>query len=109
MPKGEKMNLNGYLEIFVLVAISIELYALYNHTKLDRRMDKHIKNNNMRLEESERMIRLLDEHIIKLNKHISRLDNRLDKMDERIDELCEQMIKYSEEMKAFNNIKNNEC
>ncbi len=33
MPKGEKMNLNGYLEIFVLVAISIELYALYNHTK----------------------------------------------------------------------------
>ncbi|MBS7657109.1 MAG: hypothetical protein QXI71_02105 [Candidatus Bathyarchaeia archaeon] len=100
------MNLNGYLEILVLAAISIELYALYNHTKLDKRMDKHINDTNVRLEESDRMIKVLDEHIIELNKHITRLDKQMNKMDERIDELNGQMIKYSEEIKTLNKINN---
>ncbi|MBS7615285.1 hypothetical protein KEJ18_06115 [Candidatus Bathyarchaeota archaeon] len=99
------MNFNGYLEIFVLVAILIELYALYNHTKLDRRMDKHINDTNVRLEESDRMIKLLDEHIIKINKNITRLDKQISKIDECMHELSEQMIKHSEELKALNNIK----
>ncbi|MEM2111439.1 MAG: hypothetical protein QXX08_06135 [Candidatus Bathyarchaeia archaeon] len=98
------MDFNGFLEILILVAISIELYALYVHTKTDSRIDEHINNTNMRLERSDELMKLLDNHMLRLSEHMLRLDEHMNKINEHIDKLSEQMVRYSEDVKRLDDL-----
>ena len=68
------MELGEILEIIVLIAISIELLALFIHTRLDHRLDEHLKDVNKHLEKSDKLIKTLDEHIIEFNGRLSKLE-----------------------------------
>jgi septal ring factor EnvC (AmiA/AmiB activator) len=79
------------LEIIVLVAISIELFALYNHTKFDKRIDEHIVEADKKLEKSNEEMKILDEHAIKLDEHMSTLEIYMTTIDKRIIELNDNL------------------
>ena len=51
------------LEIIVLAAIAIELYALHSHTKFDHRVDKHLQDTTSHLETSDKLMRSLDKQL----------------------------------------------
>jgi hypothetical protein len=68
------MELGEILEIIDLIAISIELLALFIHTKIDHKLDEHIKEVNKHLEKSDELIKILDEHVVAFDGHISKLE-----------------------------------
>ena len=70
----------GTIEILVLVAIGIEVFALYKHTKLENRMEEHIQNTCDRLLRSEEVTKVMDEHMSKLDEHMVRLDEHMNKV-----------------------------
>ena len=49
----DSLELGYILELLVLGAIAIELFALYNHNKMDSRIDEHILDTDRRLEKSD--------------------------------------------------------
>jgi hypothetical protein len=65
------------IEISVLVAIAIELFALYKHIKLENRMDEHIQNIADRLLRSNEIMKVLDEHMMKFDEYIPTLNDHL--------------------------------
>lgn len=92
------MEFGEILEITVLVAIAIELFALYTHTKFDKQIDKHIIIANENWMKANEVMKILDaysitldEHITKTNEHISRFENYMDRIDEHIIKLDEHI------------------
>jgi hypothetical protein len=98
------LDFEGLLEILVVIAITIELYALYNHSKLDSRMDEHISNTNMRLERSDEVMKTLDNHMLRFDEHMIRLDEHMNKVNDYIDRLSEQMLRYSEHINKLDDL-----
>jgi len=86
------MEFGEILEIVVLAAIAIELFALYSHSKLDHRIDEHLIEDGEKLAKSESIMNLLDQHMSRLDEHMVRTDERLSKLDEDIRALREQRI-----------------
>lgn len=68
------MELGQILEIIVLIAISIELLALFMHTRIDHKLDEHLKEVNKHLEKSDKLITTLDEHVVEFNGRLSKLE-----------------------------------
>lgn len=80
------------LEIVVLVAIAIELFALYSHSRLDHRIDEHLMEDGEKLAKSESLMNMLDQHMSRLDEHMVRTDERVLKLDEDIRTLIERNI-----------------
>jgi len=68
------------VEISVLVAIAIEVFALYKHVKLESRMDEHIQNTADLILRSDEVIKVLDEHMMKFDEHMVRLDEHVNRL-----------------------------
>ena len=83
------MEFGQILEIIVLPAITLELFALYNHTKLDHRIDEHIMEANERLAKNESLMNTLDGHMSRIDEHMSKLEEHMTKTDERMTKLDE--------------------
>lgn len=94
----------GTIEILVLVAIGIEVFALYKHTKLENRVDEHIQNTSDRLLRSDEVMKVLDEHVIKFDEHMVRLDEHMNKVNEYITTLNEHLIRYDEHMNRLDDL-----
>jgi len=54
------LDLTEVLELIVLSAIVIELFALHNHAKIDRRIDEHLLDTEKHLEQSDTSLFALD-------------------------------------------------
>lgn len=72
------MELNSLLEIIVLIAIILEIYALFRHAQLEHKVNAHME--------------LLDEHMMQLTKHIDQTKTNLD----RTNKYLETKIKFEE-------------
>jgi division protein CdvB (Snf7/Vps24/ESCRT-III family) len=102
------------VELIVLGAITIELFSLYNHTKLDHRIDEHILDTDRKLEKTDVMIQILSNNMNKLDEHITRYDEHMNKLDEHITRYDEHMNKLDEHINRLDDIiwkyyiKNNE-
>jgi len=81
------------IEISVLVAIAIELFALYKHIKLENRMDEHIQNIADRLLRSNEIMKVLDEHMMKFDEHMVKLDEHMNKVNEYITTLNDHLTR----------------
>ena len=94
----EAILLDGFefIEILVLGAIAIELLALYRHTKFDQRIDNHIRDTNERLEKTDRIVGILDKHIMKFDDHIEKVDNHMQKVSKHMGRLEKDLTIYSE-------------
>jgi hypothetical protein len=105
------LDIETGIKIIVLMAIALELFALYRHSKLDNKMDKHIVENTRNLKESEQIIlnmnayiMKVDEHMLKLDKHINRYDKHVVILNEHINRLDDLIMKtYSQNPKKINN------
>ena len=86
------------VEILILVAIGIELVAIYKHSKLESRMDEHIQKTCDRLLRSDEVMKVLTEQISKFDEHIIRFDDHLNKQHEYMTSLNEHLIRYDEHM-----------
>ena len=82
------------VEFIVLGAVAIELFALYNHSKLVHRIVEHILDTDRNLEKYDVTIQLLsnnmsklDERMNKLDEHMARYDGHMNKLDEHINKL----------------------
>jgi len=98
------LDFNGTLEILVLTAIVIELFALYNHTKLDNRIDEHVQETNDQLLRSGEIMKALDDHIFKFNENMIRLDGHMEKVNEYMEKMNAQLIRYDEHMNRLDGI-----
>ena len=94
----------GTIEILVLVAIGIEVFALYKHTKLENRMEDHIQNTCNRLLRSDEVTKVLGEHMNKLDENMIRLDEHMNKVNEYINTLNEHLIRYDEHMNRLDDL-----
>ena len=83
------------LELIVIGAIAIELYSLYNHSKLENRIDGHILEANEALANSNEMIKKLDEHMLRYDEHINMIDEHTKGVDEH-------MIRFDEHLAETN-------
>ena len=82
------------MEFIVFGVIAIELYALYNHSKLVNRVDEHILDTDRKLESYGVRIQTLSNSMSKLDEHLIRLDEHMNK-------LYDQMTRYDEHMTRF--------
>ena len=85
------------IEILVLVVISIELFALYKHMKLENRMDEHLQNTADRLLRSDELMKVLDEHMIRLDEHMN-------KVNEYITALNDHLTRYDEHVNRLDDL-----
>lgn len=92
------------LEVLVLGAIIIELLALYKHIKFDKRMDEHIRDTNERLEKSDRIIEILDEHILRFDEHIKKVDKKMFNTTKFMEKLEKEMVIYSENINKLDDL-----
>ena len=90
--KGISLPINT----IVIVAIAVELFALYRHVRLENRMDDHISEIDERLIRSDEMIKNLDDHMAKLTDHMTRLDEHMSKFNEYVVRLDEHIIGFDE-------------
>ena len=58
----------------------------------------------MRLERSDEIVKLLDEHMLKFDENIIRLDEHMNKLDSYLDRLNEQMVRYSEHINRLDDL-----
>ena len=86
------MEFGEILEIVVLFAIALELFALYGHTKLDHRIDEHIMETCENLARSESSMSNLEGHMNMIDEHMSRLDERISKTAEHLADLDERAL-----------------
>lgn len=86
-----KLEIGTGIEIIVLFAIALELFALYNHTKLDNRIDEHILENTKNLTKSEVMMQNLSEYMMKVDEHLLKLDDHINRYDEHVVKLNEHI------------------
>jgi hypothetical protein len=98
------LNFLGTVEILVLFAIGIEVFALYKHGKLDSRMDEHIQKTYDRLLRSDEVMKVLDEHMSKFDEHLVRLDEHMNKVNDHITSLDEHLIRYDEHMNRLDDL-----
>ncbi|UCH02735.1 MAG: hypothetical protein JSV20_02820 [Candidatus Bathyarchaeota archaeon] len=91
------------MEIIILGAIAIELFALYNHSKLDKRIDEHIKETNKSLTLSNGLMKMLDNHMIKFDEHMTKTDEHISQLDTHIARLDEHTIKLDNHMQTLLN------
>jgi peptidoglycan hydrolase CwlO-like protein len=98
--KMEIILLNAFelVEFLVLGAIAIELLTLYRHIRFDRRMDEHIKDTNLRLEKTDKIIEILDEHILRFDEHIKKADKQMIEMTKFMKKLEKEIGIYAENM-----------
>jgi len=87
----------GIVEVLVLVAIGIEVFALFKHSKLENRMEEHIQTTCDRLLRSDEKMKVLD-------THVSRFDEHMNKLDEYITTLNEHLIRYDEHMNRIDDL-----
>jgi chromosome segregation ATPase len=102
------MEFGTIVELTVLVAIAIELFALYNHSKFDAQIDEHILDTDRSLEKYDVMIQVLsdnmsklDEHLIRLDEHMTRNDEHMTRYDEHLIRLDEHMTRNDEHMTRY--------
>jgi chromosome segregation ATPase len=102
------MELGTIVELIVLGAIAIELFALYNHSKFDAQIDEHILDTDRSLEKYDVMIQVLSDSMTKLNEHLIRLDEhmvrngeQMTRYDEHLIRLDEHMTRYDEQMTRY--------
>ena len=70
------------MEFIVIGAVAIELFALYNHSKLDHRIDEHILDTDRNLEKYDVMIQVLSNNMNKLDEHITQYDAHMNRLDD---------------------------
>lgn len=102
------MELGIVLEIIVLGAIAIELFALYNHSKFDHQIDEHILETDRNLEKYDVLIQILsdnmrklDDHLIRLDEHMTRIDEHVSRYDEHLIRIDEHLSKYDVQMSRY--------
>jgi hypothetical protein len=89
------MTSTEILELIVLGAIAIELYALYHHNKMDNRIDEHILDANESFAKANGVMTKLDEHMIRFDEHITRINEYMKGIDEH-------MIRFDEHLADTN-------
>jgi len=92
------------IEILVLVAIAIEVFALYKHIKLENRMDEHIQNTSNRLLRSDEVMKVLDAHMMKFDEHMVRFDEHMNKINEYLTTLDEHLLRFDEHMNRLDDL-----
>jgi hypothetical protein len=92
------------VEILVLVAIGIEVFALYKHSQLENRMEEHIQNTCDHLIRSDELIKMTDEHMSKLDEHMIRLDEHMNTMSGYITTVNEHLIRYDEHVNRLDDL-----
>ena len=95
------------MEFIVLGAIGIELFALYNHSKIDNRMDEHILDTELKLEKYDVLVQVLNSNISKLDEHLILMRGYINNLDEHMNNLDEHMIRYDEHMIQYSEHMNN--
>ena len=98
------MDFVGTIEILVLVAIAIELFALYKHTKLENRMDEHIHNTSDRLLRSDEIMKVLNENMMRFDEHMVRFDEHTNKVNEYVTKLDEHLIRFDEHINRLDDL-----
>jgi peptidoglycan hydrolase CwlO-like protein len=82
------------MEFVIFGVIAIELYALYNHSKLVSRVNEHILDTD----------RVLESHsttLLYVSNNMSKLDEHLIRLDEHMNKLYDHMTRYDEHMTRF--------
>lgn len=100
----EYLEFTEILEIIVLGAIAIELYALYSHSKLDHRIDEHILDTAKHLERANTLIDKLDGRLENFDERIIRFDEHMNKLDEHITRLDEHVIRHDKQMNVIDEL-----
>lgn len=77
----EVSTLIPILEITVLCAIAVEIYALYIHGRLEHRLDEHVLETEQKLTKFDVHVSLLDERMNRLAEYLARLDELLKQLD----------------------------
>jgi chromosome segregation ATPase len=95
------------MEFIVLGAIGIELFALYNHSKIDNRMDEHILDTERKLEKYDVLVQVLNNNISKLDEHLIRMSGYINNLDQHMNNLNEHMIRYDAHMTQYSEHMNN--
>ncbi len=95
------------MEFIVLGAIGIELFALYNHSKIDNRMDEHILDTELKLEKYDVLVQVLNNNISKLDEHLTRMSGYINNLDQHMNNLNEHMIRYDAHMTQYSEHMNN--
>ncbi|UCD96684.1 MAG: hypothetical protein JSV35_01125 [Candidatus Bathyarchaeota archaeon] len=90
------MDIIGVVEILILIAIGIEVFALFKHSKLENKMEEHIQATCDRLLRADEKMKVLDTHVERFDEHLIRLDEHMSKLDEYISALNEHLIRYDE-------------
>ena len=78
------MTSTEILELIVLGAIVVELYALYQHNKMDNRIDEHILDANESFAKANEVMTKVDEHMIRFDQHISLINEHIKGIDEHL-------------------------
>ena len=86
-----KLDIGSSVEIIVLFAIALELFALYNHGKIDNRIDEHLLENTEHLTKNEVMMQNLSEYMSKIYEHMLKLDDHINRYDEHVVRLNEHI------------------
>jgi chromosome segregation ATPase len=92
------MEFTSIVEILVLMAIAIEVYALYGHSKLSNRIDEHILDVDRNLERSEKTVEDLDDNISKVDERMIKLDEHIHGLIDKMNGLDEHVLKLDGHM-----------
>ena len=95
------------MEFIVLGAIAIELFALYNHSKIDNRIDEHILDTERKLEKYDVLVQVLNTNMGKLDDHLIRMGEYMNNLDKHMNNLGEHMIRYDAHMTQYSVHMNN--
>jgi hypothetical protein len=95
------MEFGTIVELTVLVAIAIELFALYNHSKFDAQIDEHILDTDRSLEKYDVMIQVLSDNMSKLDEHLIRLDEHMTRNDEHMTRYDEHTTRYDKRLSEY--------
>jgi len=91
-----KLEVGTVVEIIVLFAIAFELFALYNYTKLDNRIDEHILKNTKNLTKNDVMIQIVNENMSKVEEHMQKLGEHINRYDEHVVRLNEHINRFED-------------
>ena len=87
----KKVEIGIVVEIIVIFAIASELFTLYNHTKLDKRIDEHILKNTENLIKNDTIMKNLNRYMLKVDQHILKLDDQIRNYDTHVVRLNEHV------------------
>ncbi|UCH37144.1 MAG: hypothetical protein JSV76_05500 [Candidatus Bathyarchaeota archaeon] len=98
------MTSTEILELIVLGAIAIELYALYHHNKMDNRIDEHILDANESFAKANEIMTRVDEHMIRFDEHITRINEYMKGIDEHMIRFDEHLAYTNTHLNNFHNM-----